>query len=315
MILTRFLHLVEIRTKAASMIPFLLGTIYATFRFHEFQGYHFALMLLSLLSFDMATTAINNYYDYARAKKKEGYGYEVHNAIVSYKMKPGNVLAIIFTLLAIAIAAGIVLVMETNLLVLLIGGLSFAVGILYSFGPIPISRMPLGEIFSGLFMGFVIIFISAYIHVEEKLASLTLQGGTVLLEVQLIEVLLIFLISIPAILGISNIMLANNICDVEDDIENKRYTLPVYIGRPNALILFKLLYYAAYLDLIVLLFMKVHPILLLLVLLTIIPVRKNIKKFTEKPTKQFTFSLSVKNFMLTNVARIAVLIIAVIMTK
>ncbi|MNE41263.1 1,4-dihydroxy-2-naphthoate octaprenyltransferase [compost metagenome] len=132
---------------------------------------------------------------------------------------------------------------------------------------------------------------------------------------QLIEVLLIFLISIPAILGISNIMLANNICDVEDDIENKRYTLPVYIGRPNALILFKLLYYAAYLDLIVLLFMKVHPILLLLVLLTIIPVRKNIKKFTEKPTKQFTFSLSVKNFMLTNVARIAVLIIAVIMTK
>lgn len=315
MILTRFLHLVEIRTKAASMIPFLLGTIYATFRFHEFQGYHFALMLLSLLSFDMATTAINNYYDYARAKKKEGYGYEVHNAIVSYKMKPGNVLAIIFTLLAIAIAAGIVLVMETNLLVLLIGGLSFAVGILYSFGPIPISRMPLGEIFSGLFMGFVIIFISAYIHVEEKLASLTLQGGTVLLEVQLIEVLLIFLISIPAILGISNIMLANNICDVEDDIENKRYTLPVYIGRPNALILFKLLYYAAYLDLIVLLFMKVHPILLLLVLLTIIPVRKNIKKFTEKPTKQFTFSLSVKNFMLTNVVRIAVLIIAVIMTK
>ncbi|MNV79581.1 1,4-dihydroxy-2-naphthoate octaprenyltransferase [compost metagenome] len=79
--------------------------------------------------------------------------------------------------------------------------------------------------------------------------------------------------------------------------------------------MFKLLYYAAYLDLIVLLFMKVHPILLLLVLLTIIPVRKNIKKFTEKPTKQFTFSLSVKNFMLTNVARIAVLIIAVIMTK
>ncbi|MBA9084702.1 1,4-dihydroxy-2-naphthoate octaprenyltransferase [Fontibacillus solani] len=315
MVMTKFFKLVEIQTKAASIIPFLLGTVYALFRFHEFNGYHFALMLISLLSFDMATTAINNFYDYARAKKKDGYGYEVHNAIVSYKMKPENVLAVIFTLLIIAIAAGIVLVTETNLLVLLVGGLSFAVGILYSFGPLPISRMPLGEIFSGLFMGFVIMFTSAYIHVEEKLASLMLQGGTVFLEVQLVEVLLIFLVSIPAILGISNIMLANNICDLEEDIENKRYTLPLYIGRPNALILFKLLYYAAYLDLIVLLFMRVNPILLLLVLLTIIPVRKNIKRFTEQPTKQFTFALAVKNFMMTNVARIAVLAIAVVMTR
>ncbi|MMZ63783.1 1,4-dihydroxy-2-naphthoate octaprenyltransferase [compost metagenome] len=161
-------------------------------------------------------------------------------------------------------------------------------------------------------MGFVIMFTSAYIHVEDKLASLTLQGGTVFLEVQLAEVVLIFLVSIPAILGISNIMLANNICDIEEDLENKRYTLPVYIGRPNALVLFKLLYYAAYLDLIVLLFMKVNPILLLLVLLTIIPVGKNIQRFTEQPTKQFTFTLAVKNFILTNVVRIVVLVIAAV---
>lgn len=313
MIITKFFKLVELRTKAASMLPFLLGTIYALFRFQQFQGYHFALMLISLLSFDMATTAINNYYDYARAKKKDGYGYEVHNAIVSLKMKPRNVLIIIFMLLIIAVMTGIILVIKTNLLVLVIGGLSFAVGILYSFGPIPISRMPLGEIFSGLFMGFVIMFTSAFIHVEEKLAMLTLQGSTVLLEVQLIEVILIFLVSIPAILGISNIMLANNISDIEEDIENKRYTLPVYIGRPKSLILFKIIYAMSYLDLIVLLFLKVNPLLILMVLLTVIPVRKNVKLFSEQPSKQFTFVLAVRNFMLTNVARIVLLGIATLL--
>ncbi|MNJ55227.1 1,4-dihydroxy-2-naphthoate octaprenyltransferase [compost metagenome] len=139
------------------------------------------------------------------------------------------------------------------------------------------------------------------------------MDGVVTLQVQLLEVILVFLVSIPAILGIANIMLANNICDMEDDIENKRYTLPVYIGRPNAIILFKILYYAAYLDLIVLFVLRVHPIIAMLVLLTFIPVRRNIKRFTEKPTKEFTFGLAVQNFMLTNAARIVALGIAALM--
>lgn len=314
MAITKFLKLVEIQTKAASMIPFLLGTVYALFRFHEFHAGHFALMLISLLSFDMATTAINNYYDYKKATKKHGYGYEHHNAIVKYHMNPAAVLGIIITLLLIAILAGILLFLQTGLLILLLGGLSFAVGILYSFGPIPISRMPLGEIFSGLFMGFVIIFISTYIHVGEKLAALTLNGETIVLQVQFVEVLLVFLISIPAILGIANIMLANNICDMEDDIENKRYTLPVYIGKAPALMLFKIMYYAAYADLIVLGMMRVNPLILVLVLVTVIPVGRNIKRFAAQPTKQHTFGLAVQNFMLTNVARIAALSIAAWMT-
>ncbi|MUG46880.1 1,4-dihydroxy-2-naphthoate polyprenyltransferase [Paenibacillus woosongensis] len=313
MAIQKFLKLVEIQTKAASMIPFLLGTVYALFRFQQFNAYHFGLMLVSLLSFDMATTAINNYYDYRKAVKKHGYGYEVHNAIVQYNIKPSAVVAVIAILLTLAVGAGILLFLEVGLLLLLLGGLSFAVGILYSFGPIPISRMPLGEIFSGLFMGFVIIFISAYIHVGERIASLTLTGGTAVLQVQLVEVILVFFVSIPAILGIANIMLANNICDMEDDIENKRYTLPVYIGRPNAMILFKMLYYAAYLDLIVLCALRVHPVIVVFVLFTLLPVRKNIKRFADQPTKQFTFGLSVQNFMLTNAARIVALGLAAIM--
>lgn len=315
MAIKKFMQLVEIKTKTASMIPFLFGTVYAIFRFHEFHVEHFLLMLFSLLSFDMATTALNNYYDYKKAARKHGYGYEVHNPIVSYKMKPTRVLLLLCILLLIAVGAGIVLFLRTDLLILLLGGLSFAVGILYSFGPIPISRMPLGEIFSGLFMGFVIMFISAYIQAGDRLASLTLQAGIAVLQVHLLEVILIFLVSIPAILGIANIMLANNICDIEEDIENKRYTLPVYIGKANALVLFKLMYYAAFVDLLVLFFVGVNPLLCLLVLVTLVPINKNIQRFTQQQTKQHTFGLAVKNFIMMNAARIAVLTVAIFMTQ
>ncbi len=51
-----------------------------------------------------------------------------------------------------------------------------------------------------------------------------------------IEFIVICLVSIPMIVGIANIMLANNICDLEEDIANKRHTLPYYIGKKNAII-------------------------------------------------------------------------------
>lgn len=314
MTIKSFLKLVEIQTKTASMIPFFLGSLYAVFRFQSFEFSHFLLMLASLLSFDMATTAINNYYDYKKAIKTHGYGYEVHNAIVQFKLKESTVVATIIALLAIAISAGVVLFLQTSLLILLLGGLSFLVGFLYSLGLVPISRMPLGELFSGLFMGFVIIFISTYIHVEDhQLAALWLEDWHVKIDINIMEVLLVFLISIPAILCIANIMLANNICDMEDDVENKRYTLPVYIGKPNALALFRIIYYASYLDLIVLFFLKVNPIILLLVLCTLIPVQRNIRAFRQKQTKEHTFVLAVKNFIITNVARIAALGAAILL--
>ncbi|CQR58762.1 1,4-dihydroxy-2-naphthoate polyprenyltransferase [Paenibacillus riograndensis] len=308
-----FLQFVELPTKVASMLPFLLGTLYALYRFEDFYVLRFALMFVSLLSFDMATTAINNYYDYKKAAKTHGYGYETHNAIVHYKLKESTVVAVIAVLLALAVGGGIALVAETGLLVFLLGGLSFLIGILYSFGPIPISRMPLGELFSGLFMGFVIIFISAYIHSDQTVVTLLFSEGWASLHIHISEVLYLFWFSVPAILGIAGIMLANNICDIEDDMDNRRYTLPVYIGRKNALLLFRLLYYISFADLAVLLLLGVNPVLAALLLLILIPLRRNIASFEEKQEKATTFILSVKNFMLMSVARIAVLGAAILL--
>ncbi|MHA7966412.1 1,4-dihydroxy-2-naphthoate polyprenyltransferase [Paenibacillus sp. CAU 1782] len=308
----KFLKLVEIQTKVASMLPFLLGSVYAWFRFQSFDIGLWLLMFASLLLFDMTTTAINNLYDYVKAQKKQGYGYEEHNAIVKFGMNPVTVFIMIVVMFLTSVAAGLVLVAQTGLVVLALGALSFGVGILYSFGPLPISRMPLGELFSGLFMGFVITFVAAYIHTDgNQLASITLQDGMLGVSVNLMETLLLLLVSMPAVLGIAGIMLANNICDMEEDLANKRYTLPVYIGQEKALLLFRIIYYAALLDVPILLIMGVNPVIALPLLLTLIPVRRNIKTFAKAPAKATTFVLSVKNFSLTTTARIAVMLLAI----
>lgn len=41
----------------------------------------------------------------------------------------------------------------------------------------------------------------------------------------------IFLIALPNTLWIANLMLANNICDLEEDENNNRYTLVHYLER------------------------------------------------------------------------------------
>lgn len=313
MFISSFFKLVEIQTKVASMIPFLVGTLYTLYRFNHFNLRNFIFMLISLLAIDMATTAINNYYDYKNANKTEGYNYEKHNAIVSYNLKEGTVKVTILTLLIIATLFGVILVLNTNLIIFILGGISFLVGVFYSFGPLPISRTPLGEIFSGLFMGFLITFISIYIHVfDQNIISLLYGNGIVSIELNFIELIYIFLISVPLISGIANIMLANNICDIEDDLENNRYTLAIYIGKDRSLQLFKILYYLIYLDILILLILKVVPVIFLLTLLTFIPVKKNIDRFLERQSKKETFVLAVKNFVLINVVQIILLVLVVV---
>jgi len=308
-----FLKLVEIQTKVASVIPFILGTFYSLYRFNEFSFKNFVVMFISLIAVDMATTTINNYIDYKKAKKTYGYNYESHNAIVGYGLSEKTVLITIGILIGIAVILGIVLFINTNILVLVLGAISFVVGILYSFGPVPISRTPFGEIFSGFFMGFIILFISVYIHVyDNNIVNLIYQEGLLNISINIKEVIYLFLISIPTMFGISNIMLANNICDIEDDIDNSRYTLPIYIGKSRALILFKGLYYLIFINILVLIILKVIPLISLLSLLTLILVNKNIKIFYNKQTKKDTFVLAVKNFVIINTVYILTIAVATI---
>ncbi|ASW42217.1 1,4-dihydroxy-2-naphthoate polyprenyltransferase [Clostridium isatidis] len=309
-----FLKLVEIQTKAASVIPYFLASLFVYYRYNIFNFKNAIIMFFSMLIFDMTTTAINNYIDYAKAIKKEGFGYESHNAIVRDKLNPDHVRYLIYAMLGTAALLGLLLVANTNIVVLLLGALAFVIGITYTFGPIPISRTPFGELFSGLAMGFLLTFITMYIHIFDRgILNIDYTNfNSINIVFNLKELVILFIVCLPAITGIANIMLANNICDIEDDIVNKRYTLPIYIGKENALKLFKWLYYIGYMAIVIAVVIRVLPLYSLLSVLVLKKVKENIDKFNELQTKKDTFGLAVENFALTNIVLAITILVGVI---
>lgn len=312
MTLPTFLKLVEIRTKLASLFPFLIGLLFVIYRYDVFDPLNTAIFFSAMLLFDLTTTAINNYMDYKKALSED---YRRQSNIIGQKNIPEKVVvATIITMLAIASLLGIWLVFRTDLFVLIIGVLCFAVGIFYTFGPIPLSRMPLGEVFSGVTMGLGITFLAIYVNATDQgIAHIGWSGYMITFEMNVLLLLEIFLVSLPCMLTIANIMLANNICDLEEDIANKRFTLPYYIGRKNALMLFHLLYLLTFAAIISAVLLQVLPVYVLLVCLVLIPITKSIRQFRQKQSKQETFPLSLKNMMLVNGTMAITLLISVIL--
>lgn len=152
------IELVELRTKIASVIPFVVGLLYSIWTFGNFNAVNMALFFVAMLCFDMATTVMNNLMDYVKAKN-ETYR-QKENIIGTSSLTIKQAEMIFGSLVGVATIIGIILVVRTNMILLFVGAICFLIGIFYTFGPIPISRMPLGEVLSGVTMGFGIFGLS-----------------------------------------------------------------------------------------------------------------------------------------------------------
>jgi 1,4-dihydroxy-2-naphthoate octaprenyltransferase len=285
-VIKRFLSYVEIMTKITSTFAFLL-TI--AFLFYQDQPVKWGVTLIffaAMFLFDLTTTAINNYID-------------TKTNAQTLQFKRSIALAIIFVLLGTSTLLGLYLVYLTDIVVLLLGGLCFLCGIFYTFGPVPISRQPWGEILSGIFYGFFIPFILLYINMPAG-TYLTFDWNfqTVSLELQIFPIFTVLVLSVIPVCTTANIMLANNICDLEHDILVKRYTLPYYLGRKASLWLFAGIYYATYLAVIIMAALKILSPICLLALVSLIPVQKNINTLFREQVKSRTFVTSIKNFII-----------------
>ncbi|WP_010632124.1 1,4-dihydroxy-2-naphthoate polyprenyltransferase [Sporolactobacillus vineae] len=311
MSLEAFLKLVQFRTKLTSLFPFLIGCLFAYYRFHAFQPVNILIFFSSMLLFDLAATAINNYMDYRKATSDEYRRRE--NIIGQENIPEGRVVFMIISFVAVATALGIWLVVRTDLVVLLAGMVCFAIGILYSFGPIPLSRMPLGEIVSGVTEGFGVLFLTVYANAFDKgIANLIWQGWIVIIKADIWPLFEIGLVSVPCMFSIANVMLANNICDLDDDIKNKRFTLVYYIGKKYALWLFDSLYAASFAAILFAVLLHILPPALLLTVLTVIPVYKLVRQFNRVQSKSNTFVVALKSMVLMNSSVVLLLLVAVI---
>ncbi len=299
-LLNRFLQYVEIRTKIASLLPFLLGLAYAAYAYPPLNGWRTGLFFLSMLCFDMTTTALNNYIDT-----------KTNNVPLQFERSTAKRILLVMLALAILFGLGLVFISgDAGIVILAVGGLCFLVGILYTFGPAPISRMPLGELFSGVFMGFFIPFLVVLINAPaDRLVFYAYDAGVLSLGFRLPDLIRLAILTVTPVCGIANIMLANNICDVERDVRVNRFTLPYYIGQKNAIRLFGTLYAAAYLSVVVLAVFNILPLYALITLVTAPLVYKNVRRFAALQSKSETFPLSVANLVLSTVPLILVITI------
>lgn len=307
-----FFELVEIRTKLASLFPFLVGLLFSAFFFGQVNGEKMILFFLAMLVFDMATTAINNLMDFKKAKNDD---YQENTNILGVaKLSEKKVSYLIYSMITFSSLVGLYLTYKTSLLLLAMGGLCFLIGIFYTFGPVPLSRMPLGEIFSGVTMGFGIFFITIYLNIFDLgILDFIIRDGQILLHIQIKALIAIIWASVPMIFTIANIMLANNLCDLEQDISNHRYTLPYYIGRENGVKLFQLLMYSCYAFTIGGVILGFYHWAMLVVLLTFPKINQNVKTFSGKQEKATTFNISIKNLIMFNGAQVIGLLISLLL--
>lgn len=300
-LINKFFNYVEIKTKITSTFTFALTISFLLYKNHTINWKLTLIFFASMFLFDLATTAINNYID-----SKD------NDQILPFTRKTSFI--IICCLLFISTAFGLYLAYLTDLVVLFIGGICFICGVLYTYGPIPISRQPYGEVFSGFFYGVLIPFLLMYINTQEgTFIMYQLSFEQISLDVQILPFLTLLLFAITPFCTTANIMLANNTCDLEKDISVRRYTLPYYIGK-KSLPLFAGLYYLTYLSTTLMVILKILSPISLLSLLSIFYVQKNIRIFYNKQEKSTTFMCSIKNFIIIMGTNTVLLFISILFT-
>lgn len=282
----RFLSYIEIKTKITSVLTFLYVLAFLNYFKIPIQVLPTVVFFTAMFLFDLVTTAINNYIDT-----------KTNDQTLQFKRRTARI--IIYVLFALSVGISLYLVWLTDLVVLFLGMLCFLCGILYTAGPAPISRMPLGEPVSGIFYGFFIPLILVYINMPENSLlgySYINHQLNITFDIPKMAVL-ILLCATPTFLT-ANIMLANNTCDVEKDVKVNRFTLPYYIGKKHAVRLFAVLYYLIYAVTVLLVVLQVVTPWYLLTFLTFPIVQKNISTFYKKQEKETTFHTAILNFII-----------------
>lgn len=288
---------VELRTKVASVFPFMyvLGIYLYAFSDYQFSLLLAVLFFISMLSLDMATTVLNHMAGIDHETNMSKYDRRLLKQMEELGLSHQFNRRVLYTLAAIGIGSGLIVALLSNLFVVLIGIVCVCVALAYSYGPLPLKNTCLGELASGLTMGFLIPL--AFLFSQDSSLFITEFTPQLLtLDVQvIIDWTLILLI--PTIV-IANIMLANNICDMAKDRDNGRLTLPLYIGKRKSLALWGFLYFITFILIITLILIQLVPELVMYGLVVFLVVIVNSSRFISYPVKAKTFKYAVFNLQL-----------------
>lgn len=265
----KYWHLMRPHTLTAAVVPVLVGTATAKIFLLGSED-HLSLtlllaMLIACLLIQAATNMFNEYYDFKKGLD-DHTSVGIGGAIVHNGMSPKLVMNIAIAFYVIAALLGLFIAINSSFWLIPIGLVCMAIGYLYTGGPFPISWTPFGEVFSGIFMGMIIILIAFFIQTGN------LQS-------------LVVWISLPIVITIGLINMANNIRDRVKDKESGRKTLPILLGKNNSIRFLALMYIVAYaLVIYITFFQPGGSIFFLLALLSFPLPIKAVRRFKKNDT-------------------------------
>ena len=196
------LQLAAPHTWAASVFPSLFGILYCVYRSWDIGVIEAVLLLTACVLMQAAVNTFNDYMDFVKGTDSVEDNLEKDDAVLLYAgVDPVQVRNLAFVFLGIAALIGIGFTIRRGPVPLLIGLFGGMIVLLYSGGPLPISYLPIGELTSGL---------TGELHPE------------------------VLPLSLPFVAGIGLIMMTNNTCDIEKDLQAGRKTFPNCFGRERA---------------------------------------------------------------------------------
>lgn len=213
-------------TWPAAIFPVLVATACATATHGGVSAVMACVLLAIAILMQAAVNTFNDYYDYVKGADSAEDNVDPSDAVLVYNdVNPRAALALAIGFLAAAFALGVYVIVQAGWIPLVIGVVGALFVVLYSAGKTPLSYLPIGELASGFVMGGLIV-----------LASYQALTGVFDLRA--------LLWALPTIIGVGLIMMTNNTCDIEKDVEAGRRTLPVLLGRARARRLYHVLVFA-----------------------------------------------------------------------
>lgn len=215
------IDIAEPPTWILGFVPVLLGTVLSIALTGNFSPLLFYLLLIIEFLMHISVNTFNDYSDFLSGIDNKDTCPEPQVArMVHHNLNPRHLIYLGICYLVAAFLLGLFVIAKTGPLPFYIGIVGVLIIALYSAGPKPISYTPVGDLAAGFAMGGLIPFAVYYV----------LSG-----RIDLI----VFYFSLPAIITIALMAFANNTCDIERDSEAGRKTLPIILGRKNAVMFYK----------------------------------------------------------------------------
>lgn len=299
--LSVFWELVEIKAKTASILPFFIGICFSYYAYGLIRPAYVIFFFIAMLFFNMFVDVWDNYNDYRHALDLDYQ--QKTNIIGRENLSLPSVKGLMWGLFTLSLIIGLTLSWFVGFPLFIMGGFCYAIGIFYSSGPRPLSSLPLGEVCSGFTMGFMISLICVYLNTAPDF------------DWQLTTLAHIFLIALPNTLWIANLMLANNLCDKEEDEQNHRYTLVHYIGIRAGLYLFATANGVALLAIVSQVLLGIAPITCLLSLLLTPFILKQTKLLYQKQVKSDTFPCAIKILALGSTTHVLTYALGILLNR